>query len=250
MFDLLFPRRRKAAPQKRVVSDGGHLVLSDRQVPLLLVRNPRARRYSLRVNPDASVRLVIPRGGSEQEARGFADRHRTWVEGALRRIASRPAPVRDWRLGAEILLRGAAFPLQRDEADAMGIVRLGDERIRVADTAADLRPAVERHLWRLAARELPVRVLELAALHGITVVRVTVRNQRSRWGSCSRRGTISLNWRILQAPSSVQDYLILHELMHRRQMNHSPRFWAEVEGVCPDYRTGERWLSAHASLLR
>jgi hypothetical protein len=82
------------------------------------------------------------------------------------------------------------------------------------------------------------------------VRRVTVRNQRSRWGSCSRRGTISLNWRILQAPPAVRDYLILHELMHLREMNRSARFWREVERACPDYKQAERWLKHHSALLR
>jgi predicted metal-dependent hydrolase len=106
-----------------------------------------------------------------------------------------------------------------------------------------------KHLWQLAAAEFPPRVLELAAAHQLTVQRVTIRNQRSRWGSCSRRGTISLNWRLIQTPPYVRDYIILHELMHLRQMNHSARFWREVESVCPDYETAERWLKQHAALL-
>jgi predicted metal-dependent hydrolase len=113
-----------------------------------------------------------------------------------------------------------------------------------------LRPAIENHLRQLAARELPARLLELAARHGLSVNRITVRAQKSRWGSCSRRGTISLNWRLIQTPAFVSDYICLHELMHLRQMNHSPRFWREVEAVCPEYRTAERWLKEHPGLLR
>ena len=93
-------------------------------------------------------------------------------------------------------------------------------------------------------------MLEYAAVHQLPVRRITVRNQRSRWGSCSRRGTISLNWRLIQAPPFVRDYLILHELSHVREMNHSPRFWREVERVCPDYETAERWLKQHSALLK
>jgi len=77
-----------------------------------------------------------------------------------------------------------------------------------------------------------------------------VRNQRTRWGSCSRRGVISLNWRLIQLPAFVSDYVVLHELMHRRQLNHSDKFWREVEQVCPDYRSAERWLKQHSGLLR
>ena len=129
-------------------------------------------------------------------------------------------------------------------------IRLGTETIKVADSTADLRKLIERHLWKLAAKELPLRVQEYLAVHPLPVRRVTVRNQRSRWGSCSRRGTVSLNWRLIQTPPFVRDYIILHELMHLRQMNHSAKFWREVEAACPYYETAERWLKQHASLLR
>jgi len=92
--------------------------------------------------------------------------------------------------------------------------------------------------------------MELAVCQQLDVRRVSVRNQRTRWGSCSRRGTISLNWRLLQAPPSVRDYIILHELMHLREMNHSPRFWRQVESVCPDFLQAERWLKQNSRLLR
>lgn len=131
-----------------------------------------------------------------------------------------------------------------------GMVRFGNETVPTTDPAADLRPVIERHLWQLAAKELPPKVFELAALHQLTVRRVTVRNQKSRWGSCSRRGTISLNWRLIQTPPFVQNYLCLHELAHLREMNHSFRFWRQVECFCPDYKTAERWLRQHSFLLR
>jgi predicted metal-dependent hydrolase len=82
----------------------------------------------------------------------------------------------------------------------------------------------------------------LAARHGIEVARVSIRAQRSRWGSCSRRGTITLNWRLVLAPDFVRDYVMLHELMHRRELNHSPRFWRLVAAVCPRFLEARRWL--------
>lgn len=80
--------------------------------------------------------------------------------------------------------------------------------------------------------------------------RVIVRSQKSRWGSCSRRGTISLNWRLVQTPVYVRDYIILHELAHLRVMNHSKRFWNEVARLCPDYQKAEAWLKRNSELLR
>lgn len=128
-------------------------------------------------------------------------------------------------------------------------VRLGGELIPIADFTVDSRPAIEKHLRTLAAKELPARTLEFAALHQLSVSRVTVRAQRSRWGSCSFKGVISLNWRLIQTPPFVSDYIILHELMHLRQMNHSARFWKEVERACPDYERAKMWLKENPGLL-
>lgn len=225
------------------------LALTDHQIPVALVRNPRARRYVLRLRPDGSARVTIPRGGSIAEARKFAEKNVPWLESALQRRSTRPARAKEWSIGTEIYLRGDLVKIEEDAGGESGLLRFGNEVLPATDSAADLRRVIEKHLWRLAWKELPPKVLEFAAAHQLPVRRVTVRNQKSRWGSCSRRGTISLNWRLIQAPAFVRDYLILHELMHLREMNHSARFWCEVEGVCPGYRAAERWLKEHSSLL-
>jgi predicted metal-dependent hydrolase len=239
---ILNPFRR--AP----VSD--FLTVGQRRVALAVVPNPRAQRYILRLAADGSARVTVPRGGSAAQARRFAERHIPWLERQLQRLAAQPPRTKSWLLGTEILFRGELVKIEPVGSDGRGAVRFGDEIVTVPGRTADLRPAIEHHLRRLAARELPSKVLEYAALHQLAVRRVTVRNQRSRWGSCSRRGTISLNWRLIQAPASVRDYIVLHELMHLRQMNHSARFWHEVGRVCPDYTAAERWLKSHADLIR
>jgi predicted metal-dependent hydrolase len=101
-----------------------------------------------------------------------------------------------------------------------------------------------------ARRELPPRLLALAARHGLTVTRVSIRNQRTRWGSCGRDGHISLNWRLVLMPDDVRDYVLLHELMHLRRMDHSPAYWALVAEVCPGYREARQWLRRHGRSLR
>ncbi|MHB1305978.1 MAG: M48 family metallopeptidase [Limisphaerales bacterium] len=223
------------------------LSVAGRPVPLRLVRHLRARRYLLRVRPDGSVRVTIPRGGSLAEARLFAERNTAWIEDQLRQLPREPARPRGWFAGDSILFRGEAVKI---ESTPEGAVWLADATLGNHEPGADLRPVVERYLWRLASRELPLRVSELADRHSLMVRRISVRNQRSRWGSCSRRATLSLNWRLIQTPPFVRDYIVLHELMHLRQMNHSPRFWAEVERVCPGWREAEHWLKQHSSLLR
>jgi len=184
------------------------------------------------------------------EARRFAERNRGWLERELKRRSTHPVIPKQWLIGTEILFRGEPARIEAGVNRESGVIRFGDQIVRVADPAANLRPAIERHLWRKAAKDLPPRVLEFTKAHQLSVRRISVRNQRSRWGSCSRRGTISLNWRLIQSPPQVQDYIILHELMHLREMNHSSRFWGEVERVCPGYETAERWLKQHSELLK
>ncbi len=231
----------------RPVANEIFLAVGGRQIPVVILRNPRARRYVLRLRPDGSARVTVPRGGSVAEAQRFAERNQPWLARQIQRQDARPKISTEWRVGTEIFFRGT---LVKIDPGSNGVICFAGENIKVANLGADLRPAVERHFRRLAAKELPPKILEFAARHELTVRLVSVRNQKSRWGSCSRRGTISLNWRLIQTPEFVRDYILLHELMHLRQMNHSPRYWREVERVCPDYEIAERWLKQHASLLR
>ena len=212
------------------------------------VRMRRARRYILRVRPDGTLRVTVPRGGSRAEAERFADRHQRWIERQRARVLSEHAPAA-WRHGTTILVRGVEH--------ALAVTALGDGRQRVTygdralDLSADsdLRPAVEADLRAFAKTLLIPRIHELAAQHGIEVSRVLIRNQRSRWGSCSPAGVVALNFRLAQMPPDVCDYVLLHELMHRRQQNHSKRFWRLVEAACPTFRQAEAWLKSHGRNL-
>ena len=237
-------------PKPPAPSDDHWLAAGTRRVRLCFVRNRRARRYILRLRSDGAARVTVPRGGSVAEAKRFAERNVAWLERQLLRQALRPPRPATWPLGTEIYFRGERVRLEPAANGEPGLIRFGSEALRIVDTPDDLRPVIERHLRKLAAQELPARVFELAVLHQLPVRRVTVRNQRSRWGSCSRRGTISLNWRLVQTPISVRDYLVLHELAHLKEMNHSRRFWNEVERLCPAFREAERWLKQHSSLIR
>lgn len=111
-------------------------------------------------------------------------------------------------------------------------------RVTCARPARPDEPALRAR----AARELPPALRELAARHDITVTAVSVRNQRSRWGACSARGAITLNWRLVFVPDFVREYVMLHELMHRKELNHSRRFWRLVAEVCPRHREARQWL--------
>jgi len=148
------------------------------------------------------------------------------------------------------------------------VPRWGSKR-EARDFANGQRAWIERHLARLvvdrarrppqlsrddiaagmarAKRELPPRLRELAALNGLAVARVSIRNQRWRWGSCNRGGHICLNWQLVVMPEWVRDYVLIHELMHLKRMDHSPRFWKLVAAACPAYREARAWLRAARS---
>ena len=186
------------------------LQVADIHLPILWRRNPNARRYILRVKRPACLIATIPRGGSQAEAWAFIQRSHSWIQKQLTK-PSPPAKTETW-------FRGQLIPIAE----------------------FDVKNAQVR-----AVTELIQRTKELAAQTNSQITRITIRNQRTRWGSCSRRGAISLNWRLIQTPQFVIDYIILHELMHLRQMNHSKRFWTEVAKVCPTWRESEKWLRHH-----
>lgn len=100
-----------------------------------------------------------------------------------------------------------------------------------------------------ALRVLPERVAYYAHLMGVTYGRITIRNQRTRWGSCSSKGNLNFNCLLMLAPPEVQDYVVVHELSHRKEMNHSPRFWNEVASVLPEYQQYKQWLNDHGEEL-
>jgi len=176
--------------------------------PPVFVRHPRARRYVVSVRVDGVVRVTLPRWGSLREARAFANEQQPWIERQRRRL----------------------------------------EEARAATAVPDaVSEAQEREARARARRELPPRLLDLAAELGLSVARVSVRNQKWRWGSCSRSGHICLNWRLVDMPDWVRDYVMVHELMHLRRMDHSRRFWTLVAAACPEYERARAWLRAHAS---
>lgn len=197
------------------------LVVGRRPVTVTCVRHPRARRYLLRVERDGSVRVTLPARGSRAEALRFVREKIVWIERERYRQAIERATAA-WVNERQALVDG-----------------------RWVDLAEGGVSAATRRLHRLAKATLPARLRELAAAHGFAVTGVTVRDQRSRWGSCSASGRVSLNWRLVQMPAEVRDYILLHELAHLRHPDHSRRFWREVERLCPRHREARRWLNEY-----
>jgi predicted metal-dependent hydrolase len=211
------------------------------------VRTPRARRYILRIRPDGSLRVTVPRWGSQRAARDFVARQRGWIVRQRERLL-RQQTCRDWRDGSEIWLRGERVRVAVAGAADRLTISYGDRCVEMPK-GGDIRAAIELDLRRLAQQVLEPRLRELAASHGLQPGRVSIRNQRSRWGSCARAGNIALNFRLVQMPPAVRDYVLVHELMHLPQQNHSPRFWRLVEQACPTFKEAERWLRSEGKAL-
>lgn len=246
LFQLDFDWQRSRSVSHEIEVDG-------RNIEIIYQRNEQARRYRLYLDRHGKPRVTIPRRGSRREAESFFQKHKAWLSDRLRRFATQPTRPERWNDGSQLFFRGELTTLALTEEMGHWTLRLGSEKIPTPlsqkDLSTDLRKMVEAHLKSIARTELPARVLALAAQHSSPVRRITIRNQATRWGSCSRRGTISLNWRLVQTPIAVRDYIILHELMHFREMNHSPRFWACVAEVCPEFQKSELWLRKYSRLI-
>jgi len=217
------------------------VVAGGRVFPLVVVRHRAARRYLIRVTEEGEVKLTVPRGAPIGAGVRFAETQATWILSEWTRLAGRLA----WGDGTMILYRGVP---QAIAADAGGI-RMAGLSISAGPDHGDIRARVRAQLRTIASTELPARCLALAAEHRFEPSRVTVRDQRSRWGACSARRAITLNWRLIQMSDAVADYVMLHELAHLRHPNHSRRFWREVAAICPTWRSSERWLRQHGREL-
>ena len=145
------------------------------------------------------------------------------------------------------------LPRWGSKRDAQAFVeRSADWIVRQRQRSLERPPLMHRDepaLRRRAAAELPPALLALAAQFDVQVNRVSIRNQRSRWGACSAGGAITLNWRLILVPDFVREYVMIHELMHRRELNHSPRFWRHVAVACPRHREARQWLLTEGQAL-
>jgi predicted metal-dependent hydrolase len=210
----------------------------------------RARRLSIRVYPDARVEVVAPPTARPREVERFVSAHREWIDDKrAQAVRNRPAPQPFPPASLELRCTGEVFRLH--SAGGAGTHRVTE--MASSDGAAGLRlggtgegrssrKALRAWLMRAARVRLEPRVAALAKACGVRYERVSIRRQRSRWGSCSARGTISLNCCLLFQRPEVVDYLIVHELMHVSHMNHSARFWQAVERHCAAWRELDREL--------
>jgi predicted metal-dependent hydrolase len=215
-----------------------------------LRRNARARRYTLRIHSvTREVVLTMPPRGSVKQASAFAEKHGAWIAARLERLPD-AAPFAD---GALLPLRGADHRIVHRRG-ARGTVWVeagadGERLLCVAGLAPHIPRRVRDYLKREAKADLEKASRRMAQALGVTLKRVSIRDQSSRWGSCSTTGALSYSWRLILAPPFVLDYLAAHEVAHLVEMNHSRAFWRLVERICPDMARAKAWLDAHGSGL-
>ena len=215
-----------------------------------LRRHPQARRYTLRIQAATrEVVLTMPPRGSMREARAFAERHGAWIAARLGRL---PAAV-PFAHGTVIPLRGVDHRIEHRRGARGTVWREagsdGMPLLCVAGDAPHVGRRVTDHLKREAKRDLETAVARYADRLGVKVRRISIRDQASRWGSCSTSGVLSFSWRLVLAPRYVLDYLAAHEVAHLQEMNHSARFWRLLGRMCPDMERAKAWLDAHGTDL-
>ena len=246
---MIFNLRRSAAPLLRT----RNLEIDGMDVPVILRRNVRARRFILKIGANKpEVILTMPGNGSEAEAMDFAISQAHWIKS---RIAAQ-LDIIAFNPGVEIPLRNVMHTIEH-RPDQRGTVwipeddnsNLSQPVIYVAGDQRHLARRVRDWLKKQARSDLGQSVAIHSEHLDLRATGITIRDQTTRWGSCSSTGGLSFSWRLIMAPPFVLDYVAAHEVAHLEEMNHGPRFRALVEQCIPDYRKAQKWLKKSGSKL-
>lgn len=219
-----------------------HWLQTDPPLALTLRRSARAQRFSLRVSRlDGKVVLTLPRRASEGEALAFARAKADWIV----RVQSAAPPRQVVAFGAQLPIEGRALTIT---PAALKVPRMVDTALLVPERAAPGR-IIEAWLRHRARARLNAACDHYAAALGRRVTGISLRDTRSRWGSCTHAGRLMFSWRLMMAPPPVLDYVAAHEVAHLVEMNHAPAFWALVARLMPDYAHHRDWLRRHGARL-
>jgi len=234
------------APGPAAEDDEPTLDIDGWLIPVTLKRNARAKRFIIRLDPSTrTVTVTLPTHAPAHEALAFARSETAWLR---RRLKALPQPV-PFAAGETIPFRGDPHVI-RHAPERRGVVwtepaGVMPATIQVSGAPEHLARRVGDWLKRSARADLTARVEAHAASLELTPRKITVRDQSSRWGSCSPSGVLSFSWRLILAPPEVLDYVAAHEVAHLAEMNHGPRFWRLVEQVVPGMKSQRGWLRRH-----
>lgn len=242
-------RTRPQPKQDLVATDLNAIAMhfdTQHNATLELRRHPRARNLTLRVNT-ATRKIVatIPKRASKREAVGLIVANYAWI---IERISTAPVAMA-FVDGSEIPLRGRSHRIRFVARTAgRGVVKaiegVDGPELHVAGRPEHCPRRLKDWLIKTAKNDLEMQATRHAQALGVSYRRISVRDQASRWGSCSSTGTLSFSWRLILAPPEILDYVAAHEVAHLKEMNHSPAFWRLVAELCPDFKAAERWLTS------
>ncbi len=232
----------------------GRITLLGRSITYCVRRNTRARRVLLKVEERDGLVVVLPRWGTAARVPGVIRSNAEWVLDHLERrdklLAEAPPPLGESR---KVPYRGRYLPLKvRNVACEDASVEWHRDRVVVTVPRRGETPVAEvlQAALRVKAREVLARRVEaLAPLLRVRPKRLSIRDQKTRWGACTAEGTLTFNWRLLLAPPSILDYVVVHELCHLRHPHHGPSFWRLVKQVLPNFEAHRAWLNQYGPLL-
>lgn len=220
--------------------------------PITISRITRSARrtVSLIIQPDGQLEVRAPLGYTDAKIRELVTTKRDWIEKKqVQALKNKQLiPSHSYRNGETFLFLGAEYPLSVAQKQAP--LLMFKHGFWLAEKALPQAEAVFEAWYRAAARKvITERVSHFARLHGYKYHAVRISGAKTRWGSCSSKGNLSFTWRLVMAPTDVIDYVVLHELAHLREPNHSPKFWQLVEGMMPNYAVYRRWLKQNGARL-
>lgn len=224
--------------------------LGDETLVVRVRESARAKTARIIVGPRRPLEVIVPRGTSDGEVDAFLDERRSWIErkvAAARAIAARPPQLGLDRAGI-VWLGGEEVPIARTNG-RRSLATLRDRRLLVAGADTEAVGAIERWYRREARRRIEEVVAREAGRLGLEYRSIGIRDPRTRWGSCSRKGSLSFSWRLVAAPPDVLEYVVVHELCHLREPSHQKPFWRLLETARPGWREQARWLREHGQEL-
>lgn len=233
-------KRRQAIPEKLQID------LAAGAVNVVVSQNARAKHYRLSLHPKKGVVLTVPKRGNWRDAQDFLHRHQDWLNQRIDQIEAPTLIVPEM----DLPLRGTLHNLVRT-GQLRGLVQHDPvtQRIEVPGAPEHFARKLGDWLKNQARQDLEQQVQIHARRLNLAPKGITIRDQTSRWGSCSSSGQLNFSWRLVLAPPYVLDYVAAHEVAHLREMNHSPRFWRTVKETLPDMKRGHDWLKVHGREL-
>jgi len=236
-----------------------NILLGQQKIDYSVQKSQRARYARLKISPKAGLEVIIP-AGAEIDIEEFIRKNSNWILKHHSRIeqAKEETPQRVYKSGELFPFLGEQrrLDIENKPRGKLTTILLDNDAIHVrvgtdgkSNDPAFIRAALESWYRAQAKAYIGLRVAELAKQFGFEYERVTIKGQSTRWGSCSTKSNLNFNWRLMMTPPAAIDYVIIHELCHLREMNHSKKFWKLVARYCPDYKTWVKWFKLNGTNL-